>query len=101
MPQSSFVLRRQAELVRALRNPRHTLDLAKASGLQGGAGRPQRPVWAKAAHTTIHGQCLALDVRESTLWVLVRTASGEEAWAPAVRILSPEDRRRWAREGFG
>ena len=101
MPQSSFFLRRQAELVRALRNPRHALDLAKATGALNGAGRPQRPVWAKAAHATAHGQCLALDVRESTLWVLVRTAAGEEAWAPAVRILSPDDRRRWAREGFG
>lgn len=100
MPQSSFVLRRQAELVRALRNPHQPLKVA-TTGATAGPARPQRPVWAKRAHPTAHGQCVALDIREDALWVLVRAVSGEEAWAPAVRILSPDDRRRWAREGFG
>lgn len=94
MPQSSAALRHKAEALRVLRNPQATAP-ARSSGT------PTRPVWAKTPFSCQHGTCVALDLRADGLWVQVRTADAQEAWAPVVRILSPELRREWARKGFG
>ena len=91
MPQSSAASRLKAEALRFLRNPHAPVVTA---------GSLHRPVWAKRAFACKHGACVALDVHGDTLRVCVRTAEGE-AWAPVARILSPDERRAWAREGFG
>lgn len=92
MPQSTAALRQKAEALRVLRNPQNACSTK--------AAQPARPVWAKKPHTTTHGTCVALELRTTGLWVLVQK-DGQEAWAPAQRILSPEASRAWAREGFG
>ena len=92
MPQSSAALRHKAEALRLLRNP-HNTPAAR--------GTTTRPVWAKKPLSCMHGICLALDVRSDGLWVLVRDNAGVEGYAPAVRVLSVDQRRDWARRGFG
>lgn len=71
MPQSTAALRQRDTLLRLLRAP--------------SAALPRQ----------------ALELREGALWVLVRDHAGQEAWAPVARVLSPEQRRAWARGGFG
>lgn len=96
MPQSTAALRQRAETLRLLRNPSATPSRQPV-----GQGTPNRPVWARTPWVCPHGTCLALEVREGALWVKVRDTSDNEAWAPIARILSPEQRREWARRGFG
>lgn len=97
MPVSSAALRQKADALRLLRNP-----TAKAVAPNPKAPAvPGRPVWARAPFTCHHGTCLALELRAGALWVRVRDAAGQEAWAPIARILSPDQRRSWARTGFG
>lgn len=98
MPQSTAALRQRAEALRLLRNP--TLKPGKP-GLKPVPGVPVRPVWAQTPLPCSHGTCLALEVRAGALWVRVRDLAGGEAWAPIARILAPEQRRTWARSGFG
>ena len=93
MPQSSAALRQKAEALRLLRNP-HNTPAARGPSTA-------RPVWAKKPLSCMHGTCLALDVRSDGRWVLVRDTAGVEGYAPAVRVLSVDQRRDWARRGFG
>ena len=96
MPQSTAALRQKAEALRLLRSPQAT-----AAGLNGQKAAPARTVWAKQPHLCQHGTCLALEVRSGALWVRVRDTAGQEAWAPVARVLAPEQRRTWAKVGFG
>jgi len=100
MPVSTASLRLKAEALRVLRSMSH-----RDSGTVRSTALPSfgsdRPIRAKMPHVCKHGTCLALSVRQATLWVLVRNADQQEAWAPVARILSPEGARAWAREGFG
>ena len=96
MPQSTAALRQKAEALRLLRSP--TTAPLRASAKP---GTPARPVWARTPRVCSHGTCLALEVREGALWVKVRDTAGQEGWAPIARILTADDRRAWAREGFG
>jgi hypothetical protein len=96
MPQSTAALRQKAEALRMLRTP-HAIPASAPAAV----GVPRRSVWARKALPCQHGTCLALEVRPGALWVLVRDASGQEAWAPIARILTPDQRRTWARGGFG
>ena len=96
MPQSSAALRQKADTLRLLRNPYARLPPAPAAG-----AHLARPVRAKRPFTCQHGQCLALEIRKDHLWVQVQPAAGEAGWAPIERILSPGQRRDWARDGFG
>lgn len=93
MPQSSAALRSRATALRLLRNPHTAVNAAPQAA--------SRPIWARQALACQHGACKALEVRGSALWVLVQDASGQEAWAPIARILTPEQRRGWASGGFG
>ena len=95
MPQSSAAIRHKAEALRLLRHPD-----ARAATPASQGNTPQRPVWARKPFVCHHGTCLALEVRGAAVWVKVRDAQGEEAWAPASRVLAPEQRRAWARTGF-
>lgn len=93
VPQSSAALRQKAEAMRLLRNPHAPVRSAGTT--------PNRPIRAKKNLVCLHGTCQALDVRADGLWVQVRDTDAQEAWAPIARILSPELRREWARNGFG
>lgn len=96
MPQSTAALRQKAEALRALRSPQGSISTS---------GRPAvalpKRIWAKAPRVCDAGSCTAMELRAGALWVLVRNAAGEEAWAPALRVLSFDARRAWAKEGFG
>lgn len=96
MPQSTAALRQRDTLLRLLRAPSAALPrqvAGKASGLS-------RPTRARTPFVCAHGTCQALELREGALWVLVRDHASQEAWAPVARVLSPEQRRAWARGGF-
>jgi hypothetical protein len=97
MPQSTAALRQKAEALRALRSPQQPAKAATAAA----PGAMTRPVRARNPLSCAHGTCLALELRASALWVLVRDSAGQEAWAPIGRILNFGQRRDWAREGFG
>jgi hypothetical protein len=106
MPQSTAALRQKAETLRALRNSQQRPSAVKVAA-QGALLRPllarpllARPLRARNPWPCSHGSCLALEVREGALWVLVLDNAGQEAWAPIGRILSGEQRREWARAGF-
>lgn len=96
MPQSSAALRQKADTLRLLRNPH-----ARVAATDNAGRALARPVRAKRPFVCQHGQCLALEIRQGSLWVLVQPASGEAGWAPIDRILAPGQQRDWAREGFG
>lgn len=96
MPQSSAALRQKADTLRLLRNPHARLTTAPTAGRN-----LARPVRAKRPLVCQHGLCLALEIRQGGLWVLVQPTTGEAGWAPIERILAPGQRRDWAREGFG
>ena len=96
MPQSTAALRQKAEALRVLRHPQHPTG-ARATA----PAALVRPVRARTPWPCSHGTCLALELREGALWVLVRAPAGGEAWAPIGRILNAEERRAWARGGFG
>ena len=93
MPQSSAALRLKSEALRLLRAPNARPSTA-------GTPTPPRTVWARTPCVCFNGSCLALQVRDTGLWVLVRDAQGE-AWAPVARVLDPDKRRVWAKGGFG
>lgn len=93
MPQSTAALRHQAEVLRLLRSPALTP--------RSGHLVPGRKVWAKKPMAFRHGTGLALEVRQTELWVLMRDGAGQEGWVTAGRVLSMDDRRAWATRGFG
>lgn len=96
MPQSSAALRQKAEALRVLRNPN-----AQVGQPFVGLRAPARPVWARVPFVCQHGVCLALELRQDGLWVKVQDQATVEAWAPVGRVLSFDQRREWARRGFG
>lgn len=95
MPQSSAALRQKAQALRLLKNLDASLSAKERAGLA------PRLVWARVPFSSKHGSCVALDLRNDGLWVRVKDAHGVEASAPVARILNPEQRREWARRGFG
>lgn len=95
MPQSTAALRQKAETLRLLRNPDARVAAGPAKGTT-----PTRSMWARNPLACRHGTCLALQLRDAALWILVRDAQAQEAWAPIARILNPEERRGWAKTGF-
>lgn len=97
MPQSTAALRQRETLLRVLRNPSAVLP-RESAGKASGVSRPTR---ARTPFVCSHGTCQALELRDGALWVQVRDAAGQEAWAPIARILNPDQRRAWARGGFG
>lgn len=101
MPQSTAAIRLKADTLRALRDPQFKGTSPTARQGKALVAGLSRPVRARAPHLCAHGTCLSLDLRGDALWVLVRDKAGAEDWAPVARILSFEERRRWAREGFG
>lgn len=96
MPQSTAALRQKAEALRLLRSPNAKVPVRDLKA----PAAPVRTIWARQPFSCHHGQCLALELRTSGLWVKVRDSAGQEGWGPIARILAPGQRRDWARTGF-
>lgn len=61
---------------------------------------PRQIRWAKKPYLCAKGACVAVELCNGVLFVLVKCTDGHRAWHPASQVLSIEASKIWAKTGF-